>query len=488
MGSGAPCLGPVLWCQCVRRLRLLRQDGGPVGPGQSEGGGLWGGSGSLGGRQPQPGPAPINGRHLVRVTPDGTLATVSIKGEVKTDTSNGLPYSKWSDGQAEGGTSYYPPSYNNNGPTSAHASANVSATANYDGREVTISSSLGQTYHKGSAITDNGTPQPAPDVPDPDGTGHANTLKPTSHSNFASDGTSVMISYYAHPAGSWAANSSYHWNIVEGDGLTNPTDGTFTMPGDPPYSEGTGYYLDSISGGPEHVYIHLTDAADGANATANYYVQWHDPVENWVTNGSSFSMPPTCYGDSKVSQPAGGQDTVDIDVPLGKVSATAGDKVLGGVLTTGAAVIAVMAPETDPVLIGLVTAAGYTLSVESDPPDQSYKIAGPESQFKADVATQVAINSGNTSGVFRPDLARMNPGLADAISQSGDYDGYFNGKYGTMSFGVQIFQLQWGQNYLGDAYGTSGYTGSATGVVSWPGAIPPADYVFHWTKATPQTP
>ena len=135
-----------------------------------------------------------------------------------------------------------------------------------------------------------------------------------------------------------------------------------------------------------------------------------------------------------------------------------------------------------------MTAAGYTLSVEPDPADQSYKIPGPESQFKADVATQVAINNGNTSGVFRPDLPRMDSGLANAISQSGDYDGYFSGKYGTISFGVQIFQLQWSQNYLGDGYDIHGYTGDATGTVSWPGAIPTADYVFNWTKVTPPSP
>lgn len=263
------------------------------------------------------------------------------------------------------------------------------------------------------------------------------------------------------------------------------------MPGDPPYSQLTQYYLFQIPGKPsqaEHVYIHLTDASDSANATTNYYVNWHDAVENWHTNGSSFPMTPTVYGDSKVSQPAGGQDTVEIDVPPGKVSWSAAERTGGGVITTAAAVIAVVAPETSPVVIGLLTAAGYTLSVQPDPADQSYKISGPESQFRADVATQVAINNGNTSGVFRPDLPRMRPDLADTINRSGDYDNYFNGKFGNMSFGVQIFQLQWSQNYLGDAYGASGYTGVAPGVVSWPGSIPPSDYVFNWTKVQSPSP
>ncbi len=460
---------------------------------------LWGGSGSApsgaGTADDGLGDAPVpdynglksQGNHLIQR--DGSSGTITLD-PVTVKAIN--PVSTYQSGYPGGGGSYpgggggYPGGggYGYWDWTGGEDSVSFTVAVDPDvnPRLVTITSSIDPTYHKGSAITDNGSPQPMPDVPDARGTINANTLKPTSHSLFASDGVSPDITYYAHPAGSWAADSSYLWHIVEGDGLTNPPSGTFTMPGDPPYSEGTGYYLDSIAGGPEHVYIHLTDAADGANATANYYVNWHDPVEKWHPNGSSFPMPPTCYGDSKVSQPAGGQDTVEIDVPPGKVSATAGDKTLGGVITTAAAVVAVVAPETDPVIIGLMTAAGYTLSVEPDPADQSYKIPGPKSQFEADVATQVAINNGNTSGVFRPDLPRMDRDLANAISQSGDYDGYFSGKYGTMSFGVQIFQLQWSQNYLGDAYGASGYTGDASGVVSWPGSIPPADYVFNWTK------
>ncbi len=344
-------------------------------------------------------------------------------------------------------------------------------------RSVTITSSIDPTYHKGSAITDNGAPQPVQDLPGPDGTVQANTVKP------GPDPQNIDITYYANPVGAWTPDSSYQWHIAQGTSSSYPS-GTFTMPGDPPYSQLLQYYLYQIPGKPsqsEHAFIHLTDAGDGANATANYYVNWHDAVENWLPNGSSFPMPPTPYGDSKVSQPAGGQDTVEIDVPPGKVSATTGDKVLGGVLTTGVGILAVAAPETDPVIIGLLTAAGYTLSVQPDPADQSYKIPGTESQFEADVATQEAIDAGNTSGVFMPGLPRMTQALTDQVSLDGNYDDCFNGKHGTLFFSVQIFQLQWSQNFLGDAYGTHGYIGSAPGVVSWPGSVPPADYVFNWS-------
>lgn len=62
-------------------------------------------------------------------------------------------------------------------------------------RAVTISSTLGQTYHKGSATTDNGSPQPVPDVPDADGTIHANTLKPGPYPQ------NIDITYSANPVG-----------------------------------------------------------------------------------------------------------------------------------------------------------------------------------------------------------------------------------------------------------------------------------------------
>ena len=338
MGSGAPCLGPVLWCQCVRRLRLLRQDGGPVGPGQSEGGGLWGGSGSLGGRQPQPSPAPINGRHLVRVTPNGNMATVSIKGEVKTDTNNSLPYSKWSDGQAEGGTSYYPPSYNNNGPTSAHASANVTATANYDGRDVTISADIEPTWKKGKVADRVGYPvqdqwgndvyEPVPNKPDSDGTGHGDVglaASPQSVMIPTPSDSYLYVTYKGRYAGGWHIPGLMEWwnssltNTPANDTLIESLDASsfvaaYIRPSDPqvigydPY-DGTPLYSQAVPGktGTDHIYLKCEDAApssgsggDGAFATANYYMNVHD---EWENPFKSHSDPPF-WKDVKIDDPA----------------------------------------------------------------------------------------------------------------------------------------------------------------------------------------
>lgn len=76
-----------------------------------------------------------DGKHLIRVTPDGTVATVSLKGSVSTDTSHGLPYATWIDGResspgAGDAAAYY--AGPGAGPTSASAGANVSATAEND--------------------------------------------------------------------------------------------------------------------------------------------------------------------------------------------------------------------------------------------------------------------------------------------------------------------------------------------------------------------
>ena len=70
-------------------------------------------------------PQPMSKLLLVRATPTGNVATVSLGGNVQTYTANSLPLSSWID--AGDGTSYYfgPGA----GPTSASANASVSASA-----------------------------------------------------------------------------------------------------------------------------------------------------------------------------------------------------------------------------------------------------------------------------------------------------------------------------------------------------------------------
>lgn len=75
---------------------------------------------------------PLNGEHLVRVTPSGNVATVSLNGEVEADTVNSLPYATWVDSAAPPGASYHGTYYYSgpgNGETWANASATISAVA-----------------------------------------------------------------------------------------------------------------------------------------------------------------------------------------------------------------------------------------------------------------------------------------------------------------------------------------------------------------------
>ena len=71
---------------------------------------------------------------------------------------NSLPFSQWSDGEAQGGTSYYSYLGDLNGRTSATATANVSATANYDSRGVDITCpAIEDSFYKGTYDSQHST-------------------------------------------------------------------------------------------------------------------------------------------------------------------------------------------------------------------------------------------------------------------------------------------------------------------------------------------
>ena len=343
-------------------------------------------------------------------------------------------------------------------------------TVGVDSRSVMISSSLGQTSHKSTTHFDvNGIALPDPDVPTSDGTTNATSVKPD-------PSIDESITYYATPVGPWAASSAYLWNIVEGSPYVSSNSGTFTMPGDPPYSYVAIYSLASTKAGREHVYVHLTDAGDGANATNNYYIGWHDPGENWKNLGARVEVAPLLFGTSDSSQPANGFDNVKIAPD--RVDWSVGSHIGGGVVTTGAAVLAVLQPETSPVLIGFLTAFGYTLSVVSPPDPTIYTPQGTLAQFTADVATQQNITAGSTANVFLPGAPRMLPALAKQITVSGNYHDYFTGLLGPgFHFSVQAYRHRFTQNRIGDGYGGQGYYGSVSGSLTTSGSL---DYVYNW--------
>ena len=342
----------------------------------------------------------------------------------------------------------------------------------FDTRAVTITSSLGQTAHKSTTHVDsNGIALPDLDVPDADGTTNATTVKP--------DPTvDELIAYKATPIGAWAANSAYFWHIVQGNPYVSLPGGTFTLPSDLPNNYSALYSLASTKTGDgrEHVYIHLTSASDGANATNNYYISWHDAGENWQNQGSSVEITPKLFGASDSAQPANG--FANIRIAPDTVDWSVGTHIGGGIVTTGAAVLAVVQPETSPFLLGFLTAAGYTLSLTTPPDPTIYTPQGTLAQFTTDVNTQNTIAIGTPAGIFMPGNQRISPALAKQIATSGDYSGYFTGARGpTFQFTVETYRHRFAQNRIGDGYGAQGYYGSVSGTLYKSGSL---EYVYNW--------
>ncbi len=155
-----------------------------------------------------------------------------------------------------------------------------------DNREVNISSSLDPTYYRGT--DSNGNPVPVQNIRQPDGTMYGDTVEPPA-GGIIQQGFSV--DYQATPGGSWSQNSQYGWT----SSLTGAADsGTFNPDSindlvpiyfNPPAADGTS----------DHIYIHLFDAADGTDATNNYYMRFHAPVpqNEWVQTNHLIHPLPT---------------------------------------------------------------------------------------------------------------------------------------------------------------------------------------------------
>lgn len=230
---------------------------------------------------------------------------------------------------------------------------------------------------------------------------------------------------------------------------------------------------------------------DGATATSTYTIHWHYPYENWQKNGAAFENAPKPW-PSTGGQGAGGQ--VQIPVEPAKIDFSVAGKIGGGIVAVGLTAIAVFELPADPIILCFLSATGYSLSViNSPPPPTSFTKDGTLAHFQDDVTTEVAIASNNTNGIFLPGEARMTPGFARMVADSGDPHEYFIGggtgstlvPQGTLSFDVTAYRRQWQQNYVGDAYDVHGYTGQADSWIKWPGNW---EYVYKWTWTGSGTP
>lgn len=232
-------------------------------------------------------PAPHIKSVLVRAKPNGNLITLSRSAGVSVDTKNTLPFSPWSAGEAEGGTSYYSYMGDLNGQTDASASATVSAKASQDSRYADIRC---KTIEESSYKDVNGNPMKALHIRTPSGA--------------ITTDSAVTWSDYGQCWSPLAIDPGYSSGAVPFDanalGFSSPTfswthsgEGTllddWENPG-APITEGVAsgnlkrvellFKSPTMDGFPKSTSISLTVTdGDGASATNTFGVKWHLPLE-----------------------------------------------------------------------------------------------------------------------------------------------------------------------------------------------------------------
>ena len=171
--------------------------------------------------------------------------------------------------------------------------AGLSLSGTVDSRAVSISCPMVDGTNGSCYKSPPITGQLIYNVRQSDGTMRGDTVKPPSSA--VRSGGSESLTYQANVGGTWNADSSFLWN----SSLTsNNISGTFSLPEDPVSAFTTAYpstsftYGSSASPGEDHVYLHLTAYNDGANATSNYYMYFHDQWEpaNWPADGGTYKV------------------------------------------------------------------------------------------------------------------------------------------------------------------------------------------------------
>jgi hypothetical protein len=141
-----------------------------------------------------------------------------------------------------------------------------------DNRFVQISPSVGPTYYR---VIRNGLPVRVAHTPAADGTMWGDTVAPFP------DTETIAISYGGVPSLGWGPSCTYHW-------YSNRTDyrdaGTWSSRNPFPTLRVRYRNAPAQPGVRDHIHLRLTDHADGATATANYYMRFHAKYEDWQTN------------------------------------------------------------------------------------------------------------------------------------------------------------------------------------------------------------
>jgi len=159
---------------------------------------------------------------------------------------------------------------------------------------LTLSTSLGTTYHKGARLIPGGPAQQAPDGYNADVSWNVTTVDPINLENAT---TQFFIDYVANPGNSWSTGSSYSWSgtqsaVTEWTSSGGQT-GTFNpaaIPGlEVAYEQSV---IPSGSGtGADKITISATDKDTGAQEQGVAHVTLYPPTNNWsnYATGSDIS-------------------------------------------------------------------------------------------------------------------------------------------------------------------------------------------------------
>ncbi len=147
-----------------------------------------------------------------------------------------------------------------------------------DNRFVQISADVDPTYYRN---IQNDSPVRVMHTPAADGTMWGDTVAPfpITATGLTDALDTIAITYAGLPSGNWGPSCAYHW-------YSNLTDywgaGTWSPPN--PFPTLMVLYRNPPAQptAQDHIHLRLTDPADGATATANYYMRFHAKYEDWL--------------------------------------------------------------------------------------------------------------------------------------------------------------------------------------------------------------
>ena len=231
------------------------------------------------------------------------------------------------------------------------------------------------------------------------------------------DGETALARTQNAPAVAWSWSPSMtsnwelagNWSAPDGNGVNWSSNGIgdpgLTTPHAPVTKPITYNVSESVS---QHFpWQNNLSVLDGTQASATYYLTFHDPIEGWHTNGPAYEIDPTLYPNAvadgqPTSFPAGPTIPVAIPRSLDYVDYGPGVRLAGGLLTTGAATYPLIVDAAGASLgpwgigmVGLATGLGFTAGLY-DPREPKWPLSLPtdEPSFYSDIATEEKVHAG----------------------------------------------------------------------------------------------